>query len=120
MAMSYENDISTLREGTRAKVFTQIINELDLGDDDGELYMNASGDDLGKVIFKLGQAITRVHDLTFLNRVRAESTFYDDLESAIKNAHGDTGLIRDYAAPNVPDSANYIADFAITGESILC
>lgn len=115
MSLSYENDITKLREGTREKVFTQIINELDLSDDNGELYMDTPADELGSTIFRFGQAITRVHDISFLNRVRVESTFYEDLESAIREAHGSEGLVKEYVAPNVPDASNYVADFAITG-----
>lgn len=115
MSLSYENDLSKLRDGTRAKVFNQIISELDLIDDGGELCIETSADELGNSIFKFGQAITRVHDISFLNRVRVESTFYEDLESAIKDVCDDGSVVKDYAAPNVPDSQNYLADFAVTG-----
>jgi hypothetical protein len=34
MSLSYENDISKLRDGTRAKVFSQIMSGRDLADED--------------------------------------------------------------------------------------
>jgi hypothetical protein len=115
MHLSYDNDIGKLREGTRGKVFRQIISELDLSEDDGEFYIDSPADRLGANIFRFGQAITRIHDLTFLNRVRVESTFYEDLREKL-TAHVDAQSIHEnYLVPGLESAANYPVDFFIEG-----
>ena len=52
---------------------------LDIKDDEGKFYIDGSPDELSENIFKLSQALTKINDLTFLNKARAEATFYEDL-----------------------------------------
>ncbi len=65
MRLSYENDISKLREGTRGRIFQQILSEMILKEDNGEFFIDTPADKLGTGIFKFGQAVTRLHDITF-------------------------------------------------------
>jgi len=117
MHLSYDNDVGKLREGTRGKVFRQIVSELDLSEDDGEFFIDSPADKLGANIFRFGQAITRIHDLTFLNRVRVESTFYEDLRQKLV-AHVDPQLIHEnYLVPGLESAANYPVDFFIEGQA---
>jgi hypothetical protein len=113
MHLSYENNIGKLREGTRGKVFRQIVSELDLQEDDGEFFIDSPADRLGANIFHFGQAITRFHDLSFLNRIRVESTFYDDLGEKLAK-HVDRSSIREHhLVPGLEDAANYPVDFLV-------
>lgn len=113
MHLSYEHDISKLREGARGKVLGQILTELNLEDDEGELFMDTPADKLGSGIFRFGQALTRVHDLNFLNRVRVESTFYEDLEDKLVEIVGQKRLVRDYVLPNIKEAKLYPVDYAV-------
>lgn len=113
MHLSYEQDIDKLREGTRNRVFTQILSEMGVEDDDGELMLDIPADQLGAGIFRFGQALTRVHDLTILNRVQVESTFYDDLYDRLAGIVGSERIIKDFVAPDVPQAEDYPADFGI-------
>jgi len=79
MHMSYENDLGKFREGARGKLLEQIIAETGLIEDDGEFYMDASSESLGRTVFQFGQAMTRIHDLTFLLK-RMETTFTVHME----------------------------------------
>lgn len=115
MHLSYDNEISKFREGTRGRVFSQILAELDLSDDDGEFFIDTSADRIGAAIFKFGQALTRIHDLTFLNRVRVESTFYEDLRQKLAERIDPGRIIEGYIIPGLENSANYPVDFCITG-----
>ena len=116
MHLSYEQDVDKLKEGTRAKVFTQILSEMGIEDDDGELFIEVPANRLAQGVFQFGQALTRVHDLTFLNRVQVENTFYDDLRDSLASIVGEERLIRDFVAPGVPKAENYPADFCVQGE----
>lgn len=115
MHLSYDNDVSKLREGTRGKVLRQILAETDLEEDDGEFYLDTPADQLGANIFRFGQAVTRIHDLTFLNKVRAESTFFDDLRERIYSIVDKDAVHEGYLVPGLPNSANYPVDFFIEG-----
>ena len=75
MHVSYDNEIDKLREGTRGKIFDQIKAETFIDEDNGEFFIDTPLENLGFSIFRLGQALTKINDLTFLNRARAESTF---------------------------------------------
>jgi len=113
MHLSYEQDVDKLREGTRHRVFSQILSEMGVADDDGELAMDVPGNQLGSAIFRFGQALTRVHDLTFLNRVQVENTFYEDLYERLIDIAGPDRVIKDYIAPGIPKAEDYPADFGI-------
>ena len=78
MHLSDENDIDKLREKTRGRLLQQVLSESDMQADDGEFFVDSSMEDIGKSMFRFGQALTRIHDLTFLNKLRAESTFQED------------------------------------------
>jgi hypothetical protein len=82
-------------------------------DDEGELRLDVAANRLGDGIFQFGQALTRVHDLTMLNRVQVESTFYDDLYERLTEIVGADRVIRDYTAPGLAQSQDYPIDFAI-------
>ncbi|PIQ14140.1 MAG: hypothetical protein CO125_12580 [Hydrogenophilales bacterium CG_4_9_14_3_um_filter_59_35] len=115
MHLSYENDTDKFREGMRGKVFNQILSEMNLGEDDGEFYIDTAADALGSGLFRFGQAITRLHDLTFLNRVRVESTFYEDLRENLRN-HVDAERIHEgYIVPGVANARDYPVDYFIEG-----
>lgn len=113
MHLSYEQDIEKLWDGTRGKIFAQIISEMGIADDEGELYLEMPASQLASGVFKFGQALTRVHDLTFLNRVQVENTFYEDLEAELAEIVGQNELVADFVAPGVQNAEEYIADFCV-------
>ena len=117
MHLSYENDIDKLREGTRGKVFSQILAEMDLGEEDGEFYMDTPADQLGAGVFRFGQSLTRLHDLTFLNRVRVENTFYEDLREKLRGYVDAERVHENYVVPGVANAGDYPVDYYIEGRA---
>lgn len=115
MHLSYENDITKLNEGNRNKVFQQILSEMGISDDDGDLHLEIPAANLATGIFQFGQALTRIHDLTFLNRIQVENTFYEDLNDYLSDIVGADSLTRDFIAPGIPNGDEYAADFCIAG-----
>ncbi len=116
MRLSYEQDIDKLKDGARARVYEQIVAEMGIEDDGGELFLETPPSVLGEGVFRFGQALTRIHDIRFLNRVQVESTFFEDLASELGHIVGTDVLMTDYAAPNIPDADRYRSDFAIEGK----
>jgi hypothetical protein len=115
MHLSYDNDIEKLRGGTRGKLLQQILAEGEVQEEEGEFFIDGPASDLGQNVFRFGQALTRVHDLTFLNRLRTESTFYEDLRELLKELVGEDRLKEDYVVPDVPRAQEYPVDFFVSG-----
>lgn len=116
MHLSYDNDIDKFREGNRGKLFEQITAETALLEDDGEFYLDTHIEDLGSTIFRFGLALTRIHDLTFLNRTRAESTFYEDLREQLFRLVEMDIVQQDYFHDELENARDYPIDFRITGK----
>lgn len=116
MQLSYENDIDNLRKGTRGNLLDQIQLELGLKEDDGAFYLESTVDRVPENVFKLGQGITKIYDLTFLNRGRVESTFYDDLKERIYNIVDEDKIIQDYVFEVMDDAYDYPIDYKIEGK----
>lgn len=117
MHLSYENDIEKFREGTRGKLFDQIKAETLISEDNGEFYIDTPIANLGFNIFRLGQALTKINDLTFLNRARAESTFYEDLQEQLFKIVGEEKVRKDYFNENMDNAKDYPIDFRIEGKN---
>lgn len=115
MHLSYENDVDKFRDGTRGRLLQQILAESDLTEDDGEFFVETSANDLGANVFRFGQALTRIHDLSFLNRLRSESTFYEDLRETLRSILSADRLHENHVVPEVPQAADYPVDYFIDG-----
>lgn len=116
MHLSYENDINKFREGTRGKIFDQIKAETLIDEDNGEFFVDTSIEDIGFNVFRIGQALTKVNDLTFLNRARAESTFYEDLQEVLYKIVGEENIKKDYFFDAMENSRDYPIDYRIEGK----
>lgn len=116
MHLSYENDIDKFREGTRGNIFNQIKAETFIEENDGEFYIDTPVENLGFNIFRLGQALTKINDLTFLNRARAESTFYEDLKEQLTKIIAEEKIIKDYFYTEMENSRDYPIDYRIEGK----
>lgn len=114
--LSYDNDVDKFREGTRGKIFDQIKAETFIEEDNGEFYIETQMENLGFNIFRLGQALTKINDLTFLNRARAESTFYGDLQEQLFKIVGENNVIKDYYYQDMENARDYPIDFRIEGK----
>ena len=78
MHISYDHDIDTFLDGTRGQMLERIVAEAGINQDGGEFCLDTSIERLPEAIFRFGQALTRIYDLTLLSRSQVKSTFYDD------------------------------------------
>ncbi len=121
MHLSYENDIDKYFEGTRQMLMEQVLahQQVTYNADRGEFFVDTSLEHLADGVFRLGQALTRIYDLTFLNRSHVASIFYDDLQEQMKSIVPEERIRRDYIVEGVPDAVNYPVDFCIeTGKGV--
>lgn len=116
MRMSYLNDLSKFRDGARGRLLEQLVGTSGLQEDSGEFYIDVPGGQLGNALVRFGQAITRIHDLTFLNKNRVASTFYEDLRDQLQEIVGADEMVENYIVPNVPNADIYPVDFFVKGE----
>lgn len=116
MQLSYLQDYDTLRKGNREQLLSQIKLETGLKEDEGEFYIETSPENLSLDLFRFGQALTKIYDLTFLNRSRVESTFYEDLRSRVYNIVEEEKVHEDYVYEEMEDAEEYPIDYFIEGK----
>jgi len=119
MHLSYENDVDKFFEGSRNILLNQIIAEQGISYDEknGQFYLECAPAKLSEAAFRLGQAITRVYDLTFLNRSRVASTFYDDLQEQISAFVSVEKVHKNYVVAGMPNADHYPVDFCIDAKN---
>ena len=74
----------------------RIIAESGIHEESGVFSVDTSVDRLPEAIFRFGQALTRVYDLTLLSRSNVGSTFYDDLADCLSALVDEAKMQRDY------------------------
>lgn len=117
MHLSYDNDIDTYREGTRGNLLQGILAETNVKEENGEFYVETQADGLAPAVFRLGQTLTKINDLTFLNRYRAESTFYEDLQSSLFKLIPAEKVIQDYIEPSLEHGSDYPIDYRVQAKN---
>lgn len=118
MRLSYENDLSKLLSGARERLYNTVLLEAGLQEDDGELFADVAGDALATGLFSLAQGVTRVEDLGLWTRTRVESTFTDDLRTALLEIAGKERVVEGFVVPDVPAAENYPVDFCVQTEGV--
>lgn len=116
MHLSYESDVDKFRQGTRGKLFEQVLANGGAEEDDGQIFLDTAPDQLGTAVFRLSQTLASLNDLTFLNRARAESTFYEDLAEMLGQVVDPEKIQKDYVYPNMQNAEDYPIDFRIEGK----
>lgn len=114
MHISYDHDVDAFLEGTRGALLERIVAESGLLQQQGAFCLDTTAERLPEALFQLGQALTRIYDLTFLSRSNVGSTFYDDLANLLGNLVDESKMQRDYQ-PEVPNAEAYTVDYRIEG-----
>ena len=117
MHISYDHDVDSFLEGTRGQLIERTMAETGLEWDGGAFCVDTPIDRLPEAIFRFGQALTRVYDLTFLARSNVKSTFYDDLADLLADLVDKDKIQRDYLPEAVPYPEAYCVDYRIEGKS---
>jgi len=115
MRISYEHDVDSFFKGTRGVLLDHILNEGGVEWERGALTVRTSQERLAEAIFRFGQTITRVYDLTLptrISRPTRASTFYQDLSELLFRCLGPEKLQSDYR-PDVPNPESYVVDYRI-------
>ena len=116
MHISYDHDVDVFLDGTRGQMLERIVGEAGVDRDGGAFCLDTSLEGLPGAIFRFGQALTRIHDLTFLSRSRVKSTFYDDLAELLKSLIDEDKVQADYLPKELPNPEAYRVDYRIEGK----
>ena len=115
MHLSYECEIEKIRDGARGRLLQQVLADAAVDEDDGEFFVDTQLNELASSVFRFGQALTRIHDLNVLNKLRAENTFYDDLREMLRALVGVERLHEAFVIPEIPRAADYPVDYFVNG-----
>ncbi len=115
MHMSYDMDISVLRKGNRQKILTNILANFGIEENDGELFIKASLNDLGGSFYNFLQALVKITDLNYLSKEQVRSTFYEDFRELVTSSVPAERITFDYAHPEFDKEKKYIVDCRING-----
>ena len=113
MHLSYEHDIDAFLKGTRGALLDQIVTEANIHRQGAVLSVHTSIGELPGAIFRYGQALTRIYDLSFLSRSGVRSTFYDDLADILSGLVPDDRIQEHYIPSEVPNADAYPVDYRI-------
>ena len=116
MHISYDHDIDSFLQGMRRQLLETILSESGVSLDGGVFYIESSVERLPDAIFRFGQTLTRVYDLSFLSRSRIKSTFYDDLANLLKSVISEDKIRADYVPKELPNPEAYWVDFRVEGK----
>lgn len=113
--LSYEHDMDAFLDGARGELLERIVGETGIRQEGGAFQLDASFERLPEAIFRFGQALTRIYDLTFLSRSRGRPTFYEDLAEFLKGLIDEDKIQTDYLPEGLPNPEAYPVDFRIEG-----
>jgi hypothetical protein len=115
MHLTYEIDEAAFQRGTRQEVISNALDAFQVNDQDGELLMRIEEGRYGDALFSFIQALIKISDVTYLSRVRVQSTFMEDFDSLMTQtipANRRTFNWRD--AQNDPEG-KYLVDCKLNG-----
>lgn len=84
MHMSYEMDMTSLKRGNRAELLESAIINFGISESDGSLELHFKSDEAGNALYTYLQALTKISDLSYLNREIITSTFIEDFKQLMK------------------------------------
>jgi hypothetical protein len=113
--LSYSNDVNAFFQGTRGRLREMILESLGLEERNGEFFIVVSSDEIGEATLKFAEALIRITDLTFLNRARVESTFFEDLQELLFKTVPAEKIHPDYVVPELKSDL-YKIDYMIDGK----
>lgn len=116
MRLSYDTpDVNKYFKGNRGDLTKQILRENKVEEDNGNFYVDISVSKIADGIFRLGQALSQVYDLSYLSRDRLVSTFYEDMGKVINQiiSQFPVTLEKDYRVPDLENAAIYPVDYSL-------
>jgi hypothetical protein len=118
MHLSYELRDKEYEAGNRRKIIDEILTSYQIENRDGELVLSIPPGRYGDALFTYVQAITRITDMTFLDRATVKSTFREDFNKLVSEKGKEAGIENitfGYTNPVHDPQARYPVDARLNG-----
>lgn len=110
MRLSYDMDISVLEKGNRAKILASIFDNYGIEEINGALITRFDIENSGDALYSYLQALTKVNDITYLNREVVKLTFFEDFKHLIEEEIDSNRYEFDYHFQNFDPKKSYPVD----------
>lgn len=101
--------------GTREKLLEGILSEFQITDRDGELIIPVENDNFGTALYRASQAILKILNLSFLERDKVRSTFFEDFQDLFYENFSDGSYKFDWSHPEKDKARHYSVDCRVEG-----
>ena len=118
MHLSYELREKEYEAGNRRKIIDEVLTSYQIENMDGELVLSIPQGRYGDALFTFVQAITRITDMTFLDRATVKSTFREDFNRLVSEKAGEAGIQNitfGYTHPAKDPLGKYPVDVRLNG-----
>lgn len=118
MHLSYELREREYEAGNRRKIIDEVLTSYQIENRDGELVLSIPQGRYGDALFTFVQAITRITDMTFLDRATVKSTFREDFNRLVSEKAGEAGIQNitfGYTHPAKDPQGKYPVDVRLNG-----
>lgn len=118
MHLSYELRAMEFEEGNRRKIIDEVLNSYQIENRGGELVLTIPPSRYGDALFTFVEAITRITDITFLNREVVMGTFREDFIRIVSEKCNEAGIKSidfNYTHPIHDPDGNYSVDARLNG-----
>jgi hypothetical protein len=118
MHLSYELREREYEAGNRRKIIDEVLTSYQIINRDGELVLPIPEGRYGDALFTFIQAITRITDMTFLDRATVKSTFREDFNNLVTERAKEAGiqtLTFGYTHPVKDPQGKYPVDVRLNG-----
>ena len=118
MHLSYELREREYEAGNRRKIIDEVLTSYQIENRDGELVLTIPLGRYGDALFTFVQAITRITDMTFLDRAIVKSTFREDFNNLVSEKAREAGIQNvtfDYIHPIKDPQGKYPVDVRLNG-----
>jgi hypothetical protein len=92
MHLSYELREMEFEEGNKRKRIDEVLSSYQIENRDGQLVIKVPPGHYGDALFTFVQAITRITDITFLDRTTVKNTFREDFNKVILEKGNEAGI----------------------------
>jgi len=117
MRLTYEIDYRDLQRGSRQKIIENALTSFGVTNQEGELFIQVQENSYGNALFNLVQGLIKISDVTYLQRERIRSTFFEDFRHLLEENIPQERRQFNYHEPTLDPESNYDVDCRINGMS---
>jgi len=118
MHMSYEMDMAALEKGNRAELLDSVLSNFGITYSDGSLELRFNPEEAGNALYSYLQALTKITDLSYLNREIVKSTFIEDFKQTMEFELPSGRYTLDYHFGDHDPQKSYPVDCYVNGMDI--